>query len=162
MGAPKYTAEQIEFIRALWDEGSSSATISTRINAQYGLATTRRAIIGLAHREGFDKRGPSGVWLEEGARKRVATMVAKAIPFGRTPKKIAPKPITLSEEPAPIGLIGEFEPGMRTCRWPHDVPTGLQWCGHLGFPWCAFHASKAYSAAHKPMLSPSRSDRQFR
>lgn len=146
MAVPKYTPDQIEFMRALWDKGDPCSTISAIFNARYGDSITNRAVIGVAHRQGFDRRGSSGSWLEEGARKRVATMKASGTPFGRTPNKpvlVAPVP---SAEPIASGPINDWGPS-GTCQWMAGSVRDLEWqfCAAPGYPFCSFHAQKCYN-----------------
>lgn len=139
--------ETISRLRALWDEGHSTAEIGRR------LGITKNAVVGKAHRLTLPAR-PSPIRREavEGAEPR--RVVARAPVRVEVVPEQAPKPEPETEAAAPAPAfrsVATPRPGPRvsTCCWPIGDPgtPTFRFCdaeATVGKPYCAEHVSLAY------------------
>jgi hypothetical protein len=152
----KYTPEQKEFVRISWMADKSSQTIADAFTAEFGIPTSRRAIIGLSNRLKLPRRANTGPW-------RVYSHKEKRPPKSAT-KPIKPKkPRPNLSTPYPQGPVGDF-PEAGLCRWVVADPPDFQCCGHPQHgkgPYCEAHAAIAHDPVRKPMVGTSRVDRSF-
>ena len=141
----EWTPQEIEQLRALWDEGLSTRTIAAR------LGTTKNSVVGKAHRLFLPSRPSPIPFAKPGAPRKVrqppaapkVTLVAviravAVIPVA-PPASVTPRlPRASGECCFPFGHPGK--PGFRFCGAP-SVP---------GKPYCRACCSVAYT---KPQLS---------
>ena len=144
-----WTEETIARLRALWDEGHSTAEIGRR------LGITKNAVVGKAHRLNLPAR-PSPIRRSAGAEPRPTRPVAPKRSSGPTLTVLtavapAPKPA----EPIRTAVLRAVPPTPRpaarlsACCWPIGEPgtPSFHFCGDsalTGKPYCAPHASIAY------------------
>ena len=142
--------EAIGRLRALWDEGHSTAEIGRR------LGITKNAVVGKAHRLTLPAR-PSPIRRTPGeassprrpAPRRVSgptlpSLIAAAAPAPRTPEPPRPQ-IALRAVPAAPRPPGRVS----ACCWPIGEPgtPSFRFCSDTamhGRPYCADHAALAY------------------
>jgi len=136
----EWTDETIAKLRALWDEGLSTAEIGRRLNI------SKNAVVGKAHRLNLPSR-PSPIRRAEG---------------DATPRAAVPKRVQGPTLPPLAATLGAPAPSMRTimpvpkaapratpCCWPIGEPgqPGFHFCNANaanGKPYCEEHASIAY------------------
>lgn len=149
MGLPKYTDPQRDFIRTLWADGFTAATIAQKFYRAFQINITRNVVIGQANRMGLAPRGLGGNWSAESTVKRLATLKARGIPLGRKPKLPVLALCEAPGGPRPLGLPGESGSG---CQWRvGDDPKTWRACGHERVaerPYCSHHAARAYNPQH--------------
>lgn len=151
-----------ERVCQLWLSRTMPASqIAGVIAAEYGIAASKSAVIGIAYRSGLAEQGwrrPSGTSPAARARKnakQAATRAARAAALPPKPPKpkAAPKPVApprprieaaaASGLPTSLGIpIVEIRDG--ACRFIADDPRGggATCCGHAtasGSPWCEAH-----------------------
>ena len=143
-----WTDETIARLRALWDEGHSTAEIGRR------LGVTKNAVVGKAHRLSLPPR-PSPIRRTAGERtprrsapRRVSgptlPVLAATAPVPRPPEppRAAPVLLAVPAAPRPVGRLS-------ACCWPIGEPgtSSFRFCSETamgGKPYCAEHASIAY------------------
>ena len=145
MNGTNWTGESVTLTTRLWAEGSSARQIVAELFQQYGISTTRCAVLGKLHRLGLNHRAkpPS---------------VARAQPQ----KRRARRSRTLGAEPLPpLMPAADIPPQQRKqllklkphhCRWPYGDPDSPDFffCGApeadmlARRPYCPYHASIAY------------------
>ena len=138
--------ETIARLRALWDEGHSTAEIGRR------LGITKNAVVGKAHRLMLPAR-PSPIRREAVAGAEPRRAVPRP-PVVETPPKsaTAAQPAEVPARPAPaFRPVAAPRPGPRvsTCCWPIGDPgtPTFRFCDSeatVGKPYCAEHVSLAY------------------
>ena len=153
-----WTDEAIARLRALWDEGHSTAEIGRRMQV------SKNAVVGKAHRLNLPAR-PSPI------RRDVAATARAAVPRRVTGPTLPPLSTTLVEEPAPQIVAAPVVtrapqpaaprpvPVLRavpsprgrnvTCCWPIGEPgtKSFRFCeadASNGKPYCGEHAQLAY------------------
>lgn len=127
-------------LRALWNEGLSTAEIGRRMNA------SKNAIVGKAHRLNLGKRESPILRREDGY-----------IPEPKQPKRIQPGESTLPQLSIPISPVPPREVPARPrytareqpCVWPIGEPgkPSFHFCNAgavQGKPYCEDHAAIAY------------------
>ncbi len=144
-----WTDETIARLRALWDEGHSTAEIGRR------LGITKNAVVGKAHRLTLPAR-PSPIRRVPGearAQRRQAPrrvsgptlpVLAAMAPMPRPVEISRPQPV-LRAVPAAPRSVGR----VTACCWPIGEPgtQSFRFCSDsamTGKPYCAEHASIAY------------------
>ena len=144
-----WTDETIARLRALWDEGHSTAEIGRR------LGITKNAVVGKAHRLVLPAR-PSPIRRVPGevraqrrpAPRRVSGPTLPALaamaPMARPVEVARPQPVlrAVPATPRPSGRL-------TACCWPIGEPgtSNFRFCSSsaiTGKPYCAEHASIAY------------------
>jgi GcrA cell cycle regulator len=151
-----WTAEAIDRLRALWDEGHSTAEIGRR------MGVSKNAVVGKAHRLNLPARpSPIRREAEGGATPRPAAQPRKALP-PREPAPLrrpaaAPAPAAAVAAPAPVAppaaVVRPFpRVSARTCCWPMGEPgtPEFRFCAAPAMapkPYCAEHAAIAYVKA---------------
>jgi GcrA cell cycle regulator len=144
-----WTDETIARLRALWDEGHSTAEVGRR------LGVTKNAVVGKAHRLNLPAR-PSPIRRSTGEARTVRraprrttgptlpVLAAALIPA-------APRPVEAKVAPAVRPVPAATRPaGRRTaCSWPLGEPgtPSFGFCGEHaihGKPYCPGHAAIAY------------------
>ncbi len=158
-----WTEETIARLRALWNEGHSTAEIGRR------MGVTKNAIIGKAHRlvlprrpspirargTGTKPRGPKPLRL----RGPSLAPLAAVADSGPTTRDIPRTPVVAAPVPRPVTV---FKPSatQHPCCWPIGEPgtREFRYCddpAKPGKPYCAEHAGLAYVA---PNAARSRPD----
>jgi len=127
-----WTPERKTAVRELWGKGYSAGQIAGMLD----IITTRNAVIGLVHRQGYTR------------------------PLRPKPPKPEPKPMTMKPPPPPAPPAPPIPAGFLNlpledlhpwnCRWPAggDRDTPYTFCGQVareGSPYCHDHHRKAYS-----------------
>ena len=148
-----WTATTIDVLRALWDEGHSTAEIGRR------MGVSKNAIVGKAHRLDLPARAsPIRRQEAEGAlstssRRKPAPVRrdALAAPPARRPAPMSPAPAAAASVPAAAAAALRPFPraSLRSCCWPIGEPgkRDFRFCGaeaDPGRPYCAHHAAVAY------------------
>jgi GcrA cell cycle regulator len=162
-GVTTWTEEQDNRLRALWDEGHSTAQIG------YRMGKTKNAIVGRAHRMGLVSRpspiinagGPRAPRpLARATRERavrlpalasIAAVVAPRVE-GRARQEaqharvsVVAQPLQVEEAPRVV-----FKPRKPTaCCWPTGEGKGIRFeceaVARPGKPYCGFHHAQAYT-----------------
>src|SRR5579862_1481020 len=155
----EWAEETIIRLRALWDEGLSTAEIGRR------LGVSKNAVVGKAHRLDLPARpspirrdGSGSSAPRRSAPRRVAgptlpplssttTITATSLPMHQPPmapkpQQAAPAPRVVPPAPRPYGRIV-------TCCWPIGEPgtRSFRFCDDAsepGKPYCTDHAKLAY------------------
>lgn len=148
-----WAGERLENFKALYD---STPTLSfTLMAAQMGGGITRNALIGVAHRQGWQPRGRGPSQSLPRVRKtRVKTRAAYSVlPYRRSPVPIAPTPPPEPEVITMKHMIRFMEAENHHCHWPlwgDDTPFEDKfYCGTPtanvldSRPYCAGHAESA-------------------
>lgn len=160
----EWTEETVTRLRALWDEGHSTAEIGRR------LAISKNSVIGKAHRLDLPAR-PSPIRREPGAPRpprpprRISgpTLPPLAAPRPRPVVTPMPRPVAVSPAPAPLPRPAPAPPPrpavvtptrpyaarITACCWPIGDPgtPSFRFCDDIalaGKPYCAAHAQVAY------------------
>ena len=159
LAAMEWNEDTITRLRALWDEGLSTAEIGRR------LGITKNAVVGKAHRLVLPAR-PSPIRREAGRvaprRPAVRRVVGPTLP-SMAPARVveAPRPVEIPRAPVlpPVSLGAPVlravpptpRPMGRTpaCCWPIGEPgtPSFHFCGDgaiPGKPYCAEHVAIAY------------------
>lgn len=158
-----WTPENTALLTRLWNEGLSASAVARRL----GHGVTRCAVIGKVHRIGLAKRAKDlgrGYINRKKAvphREKPVTAVARPVTLASTAPKTVARARPVIAPPAPPvadGSIGVMQLTARTCRWPIGDPgqPGFHFCGHEprdGAPYCAYHASIAYTAPPKRLAN---------
>lgn len=145
----EWTAKAIDLLRALWDEGHSTAEIGRR------MGVTKNAIVGKAHRLDLPARpspirtqGASG--LPAAPRRKPSAREASApAPARRVVVQAAPPPAPPSA-PAVVAVVRAFpRASERNCCWPIGEPgtRDFRFCvaeAVPGKPYCPDHVAVAY------------------
>src|SRR5689334_10023065 len=158
----EWDEETIVRLRALWDEGLSTAEIGRR------LGVSKNAVVGKAHRLDLPARpspirrdGPSGGAHRRPAPRRVAG--STLLPLSITSPVDASMPLTISIAPALAPVAPKPPPVARvapppaprpygrvvTCCWPIGEPgtRSFRFCDESsepGKPYCSEHVKLAY------------------
>lgn len=151
----EWNDETIARLRALWDEGHSTAEIGRR------LGVSKNAVVGKAHRLGLAarpspiRREPSGRVRRPAARRVVGSTLpplpaASSAPPADLPQPLAaPRPVVAA--PAAPRIVPQTRLGGRllACCWPLGEPgtRSFRFCDAeslAGKPYCAEHAQLAY------------------
>jgi GcrA cell cycle regulator len=164
-----WTAERVEMLKQMWNEGLSASTIAGRL----GPGVTRNAVIGKVHRLGLSGRPTPARTASPrpraprqpthpGRRCLMPTHGATALkPHAITLRALRPLP-DLEPEPEPIRIL-DIPKGERvnllmlnekTCRWPIGDPgtEDFFFCGmqpKTGRPYCEYHARIAYQTIYE-------------
>jgi len=158
-----WTEEMIAHLRALWDEGLSTAEIGRRMNL------SKNAIVGKAHRLGLPPR-PSPIRVQgsgsrPGERRQIRKDGPSLPPLRSVADATAPsRPPTPALAPAPAPAMPVAPVFVRRvsrdpCCWPIGEPgtRSYRTCdapANPGKPYCAEHAEAAYvpvrSARNRP------------
>ncbi|CAA9210496.1 MAG: GcrA cell cycle regulator [uncultured Acetobacteraceae bacterium] len=149
----EWTAKAIDLLRALWDEGHSTAEIGRR------MGVTKNAIVGKAHRLDLPAR-PSPIRAQDtaglpaaprrkpSAREAAATArrpIVQSAPSPTPPPAAAPLPA-----PATVAVVRAFpRASERNCCWPIGEPgtRDFRFCvaeAAPGKPYCPDHVAVAY------------------
>jgi GcrA cell cycle regulator len=149
-----WTATAIDLLRALWDEGHSTAEIGRR------MGVTKNAIVGKAHRLDLPARAsPIRRQEAEGGqpashRRRPPSgrgdAAASSSP-SRRPATLTPPASAAAPPPAAVAAAMRVFPraALRSCCWPIGEPgkRDFRFCGaeaDPGRPYCAHHSAVAY------------------
>ncbi len=159
----EWTSEAIATLRALWDEGHSTAEIGRR------MGVSKNAVVGKAHRLNLPAR-PSPIRREvEGGIVRPTAPLQRRPPAPRQPQPMrrpepqpqpmqrqpqvaAPPPVQQAPPPPPAVVRSFPRLSNRSCCWPLGEPgtAGFRFCDEgamAGKPYCSSHASVAYVKA---------------
>jgi GcrA cell cycle regulator len=157
-----WTDEAIARLRALWDEGHSTAEIGRR------MSVSKNAVVGKAHRLNLPAR-PSPIRRDAAATARAAaprrvtgptlpplpaTLVEERVPevvvappvvIARAPQPPAPRPVVA----AALRAVPMSRGRNLTCCWPIGEPgtKAFRFCdgeASNGKPYCGEHAQLAY------------------
>lgn len=152
--------ERVELLKKLWNEGLSASQIAGRLGG-----VTRNAVIGKVHRLGLSGRvTPTRTLGARRPRTREATPARRIRPRpanapGGVPRapwqwdnSIQPEGLPEAAEELFIPLEDRKSVLMlkeNDCKWPIGDPqhADFHFCGHAkhqAFPYCEFHARKAY------------------
>jgi GcrA cell cycle regulator len=151
----EWAEETIVRLRALWDEGHSTAEIGRR------LGVSKNAVVGKAHRLDLPARpspirrdGSSPATPRRSTPRRVAGPTLPPLPStgpvmltGTLPA--APKPAPLPPQPRPQVAAPRPYGRVITCCWPIGEPgtRSFRFCDEQsvpGKPYCTDHAQLAY------------------
>ncbi len=144
-GNTDWTSDTTARLRALWDEGRSTAEIGRR------MGITKNAVVGKAHRldlpgrESPIRRRPAGPSAPRQPRpSRAARPTLPALPSALTLS--APTPAL---PPPPPPARRRYGPPGQPCCWPLGEPgtPGFRFCeggSEQGRPYCPEHSSLAY------------------
>ncbi len=149
----EWNDEAIARLRALWEEGHSTAEIGRR------LGVSKNAVVGKAHRLGLAarpspiRREPSGKTRRPAVRRVVGSTLPPlpaASPLPELPPPLAaPRPV-VAAPPAPR-IVAQPRAGgrLQACCWPLGEPgtRSFRFCDAeslAGKPYCAEHAQLAY------------------
>lgn len=157
-----WTAERVELLKKLWNDGLSASQIAGELGG-----VTRNAVIGKVHRLGLSGRAKAPAPANKTRRNRPSAPAAS--PGSSRPSSSAPQSVgatALKMAPAPVAEpqpeaepIAELVPiseratiltlTERTCKWPIGDPSSedFYFCGRqsdAGVPYCAHHCKIAY------------------
>jgi GcrA cell cycle regulator len=146
-----WTDETILCLRALWDEGHSTAEIGRR------LGVTKNAVVGKAHRLNLPAR-PSPIRRASGETRPVRRTAPR-----RTSGSTLPVLAVMAPVSRPVESVRSVTPALRTvpslprpvtgrvaaCCWPIGEPgtPSFRFCSDsalTGKPYCGDHAAIAY------------------
>jgi len=144
----EWTAKAIEELRALWDQGHSTAEIGRR------MGVTKNAIVGKAHRLDLPAR-PSPIRKEQGAGGAAAAPRRKpSVREATAPaRQVAPQaqpPVAAPPVVRPVAAVSPFlRVSARSCCWPIGEPGSrdFRFCAAeavQGKPYCPDHVAVAY------------------
>lgn len=147
MASFDWADDSIARLRALWDEGHSTAEIGRR------MGISKNAVVGKAHRLELPAR-PSPICLRVAGSERQARLPRPPRPapsltlqsLSSTAERGGPmRPV----EPPPAPLPARSGPSGQPCCWPLGNPgqPGFRFCGDgtaPGRPYCPEHAGLAY------------------
>lgn len=128
------------FIKKKFEEGYSAKAISMLLQSAFKIDLSRNAVGGIIDRMGL-KRSSS----------RVKSYFTTAQRRSSAPQQIPNIP---TKEPAAVGPLNDF-PSAGKCKFTHDDPSkhNFRMCGHktsgIEDPWCDYHKSRVFSAAHR-------------
>ena len=117
MQRPAWPAERVERFKELLAESLSASLIADRLAAEFGIAISRNAVIGKAHRLGLPLPGTGFHKTRHPPNRRKHIGAKKPMP--------PPAVSALSVAPAPCSFL---ELTSERCRWPLDDPVTL-YCG---------------------------------
>jgi GcrA cell cycle regulator len=146
-----WTEETILILRALWDEGHSTAEIGRR------LGVTKNAVVGKAHRLNLPAR-PSPIRRTAGEARLPRRAVARRSTGPTLSTLVAASPVSRPVEPARVTqpALRAVAPSPRptqgrvtACCWPIGEPgtSSFRFCSDsamTGKPYCGEHAAIAY------------------
>jgi len=157
-----WTDEAIARLRALWDEGHSTAEIGRR------MSVSKNAVVGKAHRLNLPAR-PSPIRRDAAAAARAAAPrrvtgptlppLPASLEAVRAPEVVvapppvvaarAPQPAPRPAVPAPLRAVAASRSRNLTCCWPIGEPgtKSFRFCdadASSGKPYCGEHAQLAY------------------
>ncbi len=147
-GNTDWTDDIIARLRALWNDGHSTAEIGRR------MGITKNAVVGKAHRldlpgrESPIRRGLAGPAAPRQPRpSRAVRPTLPALPSALT--RPAPTPAPAPALPPPPPARRRYGPLGQPCCWPLGEPgtRGFRFCessSEQGRPYCAEHSSLAY------------------
>ena len=147
-GNTDWTDDIIARLRALWNDGHSTAEIGRR------MGITKNAVVGKAHRldlpgrESPIRRGPAGPATPRQPRpSRAARPSLPGLPSALTRPARTPAPAVPPTPPSPPRR--RYGPSGQPCCWPLGEPgtPGFRFCGsgsEQGRPYCPEHSSLAY------------------
>jgi GcrA cell cycle regulator len=145
-----WTAELEAKVRALWDEGHSTAQIGLR------MGFSKNAVVGKAHRLGLSRaspiRAPTMASVANAAHRRARQVprlteiapISAVAPVATS--SFAPTPAKVEPKPSPPLLTA----GRRVCDWPNWGNTDRPTHDYCGLPvwrgsYCAAHHKRAYA-----------------
>ncbi len=146
-----WSAEKMELLRMLWNEGLSASAIAERL----GDGCSRNAVIGKAHRLELDAR-PSPVKGAEDATPVPVVARADGEAAPAVPKRVRSR----AKPPKPVRTT-LLDLSDKICKWPigHPGDADFHFCGqpsNAGFPYCAEHCAVAYQAQMPRRDRPNR------
>lgn len=137
-----WTDERIETLKQMWaDKGPAS-----RIGAAIGVS--KNAVIGMRKRLDLPARREGRAPIPQPQERKPQTFSGKRFFIAPCPKpsrKLALRPQTTSEAPAPL-MLDLLDLTERTCKWPVTNAVPHRFCGHekqSGVPYCDFHRCRA-------------------
>lgn len=144
-----WTQERIETLKRMWATKASASEIGA------AMGVSKNSIIGMRkrldlpeRRSGARRRKPKPQEREPQKLKLQKPPSGKRflIPPSKRPlPKLAPKPQTDTEAPAPL-MLDIIDLTERTCKWPVTSELPIKFCGHekpCGVPYCDFHRRRA-------------------
>jgi GcrA cell cycle regulator len=140
-----WTAEAIDQLRSLWDEGHSTAEIGRR------MGVSKNAVVGKAHRLNLPAR-PSPIRREAEGSPRPAAQPRRTLPVREAVSLRRPEPAPAAP-PAPTPVPAVVRPfpriAARSCCWPMGEPgtPEFRFCAAPAMapkPYCAEHVAIAY------------------
>ena len=149
MGVIKWTDESKALIRRMWvEEGMAASVIAARLSHALGRPVSRNAVIGIAHRSGWNlggverirrqaaNKGNGKTW----KRKRKLTPAQKP----QSPlAKLMAEPFVPRTAPVTPLLLDIQDLGDDQCRYPCTDGPPHRFCGMqkvTGLPYCSAHA----------------------
>ena len=155
-----WTAERMELLRMLWNEGLAASAIAEKL----GEGCSRNAVIGKAHRLELEPRPSPVKGADDGAAVAtdavtdgVAAGGSAPVPLPAPPRKPA-APRIKAVKPVRTTLLDLSD---RVCKWPigHPGEKDFHFCGkpsNAGFPYCGEHCAVAYQAQMPRRDRPGR------
>jgi GcrA cell cycle regulator len=150
-----WPSDRIIRLRALWDEGLSTAEIGRR------LGVSKNSVVSKSHRLGLPGRPSPIRRREEGApappRRAVAKVQGPTLPPMSAPAPIVlrdPLPVLRTELPRPKPVAALFG-RVTECCFPEGEPgtRGFHYCDAPTVPggsYCEAHAKRCYVEQHRP------------
>lgn len=162
-----WPAAATELAVSLWANTPSAAHVADAVNAQFGLAISRKSVIAKMHRLGLSFKGPAlPDMLPAGTKGQARPDHARAVALKAKPApKPRPAPVLVAPQPRPAPrpsalpesrrvAIEDLRYGM--CRYiAADPKIDSTCCGHaveIGSAWCPAQARLCMTAS-RPRFS---------
>lgn len=167
-----WTDERVSALKRMWADGCSAGRIAIELGG-----VTRNAVIGKVQRLGLERRStritrPPGrprtttlrvpaPRLRPAARSLAAVQTREVVsaPVAPEPPPVAPKVVPPVEPEESSSRCSLMDLKRDSCRWPIGDPgeAGFGFCGGKavdGLPYCAHHASIAYTGTGRAVTPP--------
>lgn len=157
-----WTPELEAAARKLYEEGSSASATAAAMWTDHHFSISRNAIIGKAHRDGWDKSMHRSQVKSKPHTVRPAYPPNKKFYFrndGASPHLSRIEPETISSPDSDLQIPVEqrrtlLELRPHDCRWPVGMPgtADFFFCASLSIPdgpYCAEHAARAFVPRHR-------------
>lgn len=130
----------VERMRGWFDSGMTFSNISNRLNQEFGMSTTRSAVIGKVKR------------LQWKRAQRYRILQPSKLPRPKRPtvslfRGARPAPPTEPVEQLPPRHVGFNTLRVNECRWPYGDDHPFTFCGcptELDVPYCPAHMGEAH------------------
>lgn len=149
-----WPAEMIAEARRLWEvEGYTASQVAQALNRDHRFTTSRSAICGLAHRQGWSARKIQISYVPKPKKERPVRLPAPRPKPARLPKLVLvpPPPPPPVHEPVEREGVSFFDHREGQCRWPiWSLGTPFEakrFCGEPApgpGPYCAYCQTLSY------------------